>query len=80
MLSPHYYLHFEAAAVAQRATIDMLHNLRRDVNNDQKFGEYLGVFESRTSAERSAGSLMHSYNRNAMLQHHWNRIKAMIIT
>ena len=75
MLSPHYYLHFEAAAVAQRATIDMLHNLRRDVNNDQKFGEYLGVFESRTSAERRVDSLMHSHtDRNALLQRHWNRI------
>ena len=79
MISPHYYLHFEAATVAQQATIDMIRNLRRDVNNDQKFGEYLGVFESGTSAERSAGSLMRSHNRNAMLQRHWNRIKGIIL-
>ena len=77
MISPHYYLHFEAATVAQQATIDMLRNLRGDVKNDQKFGEYLGVFESGTSAERSAGSLMRSHNRNAMLQRHWNRIKGI---
>ena len=78
-ISPHYYLHFEAATVAQQATIDMIRNLRGDVKNDQKFGEYLGVFESGTSAERSAGSLMRSHNRNAMLQRHWNRIKGIYI-
>ena len=75
MVSPHHYLHFEAARVAQQATIDMLRNLRREVNDDQKFGEYLGVFESRTSAERRVDSLMHSHtDRNALLQRHWNRI------
>ena len=78
MISPHYYLHFEAATVAQQATIDMLRNLRSDVNNDQKFGEYLGVFESQTSAEKSAGSLMRLHNRNAILQRHWNRIKGIL--
>ena len=79
MISPHYYLHFEAATVAQQATIDMIRNLRGDVNNDQKFGEYLGVFERQASAERSAGSLMRSHNRNAMLQRHWNRIKGILM-
>ena len=79
MVSPHYYLHNQAAALAQQATIDMLRDLRRDVNNDQLFGEYLGVFESRASAERSqCGSCQVSWrnkNRNAMLQRHWNRIE-----
>ena len=73
--SPHYYLYDEAAALAIRATADMLRDMRRDVNNDQLFGEYLGVFESQASAERSSGSQMYSHNRNALLQRHWNRIK-----
>ena len=52
----------------------MLCDMRGEVNDDQRFGEYLGVFESRVSGERSAGCLMHSHYRNAMLQRHWNRI------
>ena len=74
--SPHYYFYDEAASLAIRATASMLHDMRGDVNNDQKFGEYLGVFESQASAERSAGSRpVYSRNRNAMLQRHLNRIK-----
>ena len=71
--SPHHYLHNEAAAVAQQATADVLRDMRHDVNNDQLFGEYLGVFESQASAERS-GNKVYSRNRNAILQRHWNRI------
>jgi hypothetical protein len=70
MVSPHHYLHFNAASVAQQATIDMLRDLRRNVDNDKKFGEYLGVFESQAFAEKR---LTYSRNRNAMLQH-WKRI------
>lgn len=33
----------EAASVAEQATIDMLQEIRSDVNNDQLFGEYLGL-------------------------------------
>ena len=77
VLSPHYKLHAKAAEVAQQATIDMLGNLRNEVGNDLQFGKYLGVYKSQISAERSAGSLMRSHNRNAMLQHHWNRIEGI---
>ena len=77
--SPHYYLYDEAAALAIQATADMLRNMRRDVNNDQLFGEYLGVFESRASAGRT-GSQVYSGNRNAMLQHHLNRIEGKALT
>jgi hypothetical protein len=74
-ISPHYYLYDEAASHAIRATASMLRDMRGDVNDDQKFGEYLGIFESRASAERTAGSrTMYSHNRNAMLQRHLNRI------
>ena len=41
--SPHHYLFDEAMAVAQQATIDILQAMREDVNDDQKFGEYLGI-------------------------------------
>jgi hypothetical protein len=66
-ISPHNYLHKEAAEVAEQATIDMLRDLRRDVSNDVLFGAYLGVFEN-PAAHRSR-------NRNAMLQRHWRRIE-----
>ena len=72
--SPHYHLYHEATALAIQATANMLRDMCRDVNNDQLFGEYLGVFENQASAERS-GSQVYSCNRNAMLQHHLNRIK-----
>ena len=78
VFSPHYTLHTKAATAAQQATIDMLGNLRNDVKDDIKFGRYLGVYKIKPSAERSAGSLMRSHiNRNAMLQHHWNRIEGI---
>ena len=72
--SPHHYLYNEAVDLAIRATANMLHDMRRDVDNDQQFGEYLGVFESQlASAERIGGSgPVYSRNRNAMLQHHLN--------
>ena len=50
-ISPHHYLHYEAAAVAQQATINMFHDIRRAVNNDQLFGVYLGVFMSQAAME-----------------------------
>ena len=74
--SPHYYYYDEAASLAIRATANMLRDMRGDVDNDQQFGEFLGVFESRASAETSIGSRpVYSRNRNAMLQRHLNRIK-----
>ena len=78
--SPHYYLHDEAIAVAQQATIDMLSNLRRDVNNDQRFGEYLGVFQSQATIENSINipidsqAYLRGKIRNILLQHHMGRI------
>ena len=79
MLSPHYYLHYKAVALALQATIDMLRDLRRDVNNDQLFGEYLGVFESQAFAANSGICQVscRKKNRNAMLQRHWNRIEGI---
>lgn len=41
--SPHYYLYREAAVVAQQASVDMLQELRQDVNDDQLFSAYLGL-------------------------------------
>ena len=52
--SPHYYLYYEAVAVAQQATIDMFRDVRGEVNNDQLFGTYLGVFLSRAAMESMA--------------------------
>ena len=53
-ISPHHYLHYEAAAVAQQATADMLRDVRRTINNDQLFGTYLGVFLSQAAMESMA--------------------------
>jgi hypothetical protein len=52
--SPHHYLHYEAVAVAQQATIDMFRDVRTAVNNDQLFGTYLGVFLSQAAVESMA--------------------------
>lgn len=41
--SPHYYLYDEAARVAQQATVDILQEIRNDVNDDRLFGMYLGL-------------------------------------
>ena len=82
VISPHYYLHSEAVAVAQQATTDMFRNMRRDVNNDQLFGTYLGVFQNQASVKKPGSrvySSRGSWNRNAMLQHHWNRIEGKAI-
>ena len=41
--SPHHYYYDEAASVARQATFDMLQEIRRDVDDDQLFGEFLGL-------------------------------------
>jgi hypothetical protein len=41
--SPHHHLYREAAEVAQEATINILQDIRRDVNNDELFSAYLGL-------------------------------------
>ena len=78
-VSPHYYLHKEAAEVAEQATIDMLRELRRDVDNDLLFGAYLGVFENPAEVSGIDDNWVHylhqKRNRNAMLQRHWSRIE-----
>lgn len=40
--SPHYYHHSMAAQMAVEATIDILQEMRKDVNNDTLFAELLG--------------------------------------
>ena len=81
--SPHHYLHDEAVAVAQQATVDMFRAIRRDVNNDQLFGAYLGVFQSQATIESSASAsapaigsqeYLRERIRNILLQHHMGRI------
>ena len=54
--SSHWYLYYEAVAVAQQATIDMFHDVRMAVNNDQLFGAYLGIFPSEVAMEGIMGS------------------------
>lgn len=41
--SPHYYYYDEAVLVAQQATVDILQEIRRDVDDDLLFGEFLGL-------------------------------------
>ena len=55
--SPHHYLYAEAVAVAQQATIDMFHDVRKAVNNDQLFGTYLGVFLSQAAMEGAVNGI-----------------------
>lgn len=42
-LSPHHYLHAQAAATALQHSFIMLSRIRNDVNNDNLFGEFLGL-------------------------------------
>lgn len=42
-LAPHYYLHAQAATVAQQHSYVMFSNIRADVNNNELFGEFLGL-------------------------------------
>lgn len=81
--SPHHYLYDEAVAVAQQASVDMFRAIRRDVNNDQLFGAYLGVFQSQATIESSASAsapaigsqeYLRGRIRNILLQHHMGRI------
>ena len=76
--SPHHYLYAEAVAVAQQATIDMFCDMRTDVNNDQKFGAYLGVFQSQATIQSSAPVGSQAYLRgrirNILLQNYMDRI------
>ena len=41
--SPHYYHHSRAAQMAEEATVDILQEMRKDVNNDTLFAEFLGI-------------------------------------
>ena len=65
--------------MAEQATIDMLRELRRDVDNDLLFGAYLGVFENPAEVSGIDDNWVHylhqKRNRNAMLQRHWSRIE-----
>ena len=42
------YLHYETASVVQQATVL---DKRRDVNNDQLFGAYLGLIQNQLAAD-----------------------------
>ena len=46
-LSPHYYLHTQAATTAQQHSYVMFSRVRNVVNNDDLFGEFLGLKVSR---------------------------------
>ena len=41
--SPHHYYHQEAAAIATQASIDMLLNIRLQVEDDTKFAAFLNL-------------------------------------
>ena len=42
-LASHYYLHTPAATTAQQHSHVMFSNIRADINNDELFGEFLGL-------------------------------------
>lgn len=42
--SPHYFLHSEAAHVAQQATLNIMNEIRDNIQNDELFGSFLGLF------------------------------------
>ena len=44
--SPHHTQHFDAARVAEQATVTMLNQIRSDVDNDELFAAFLGIFIS----------------------------------
>ena len=46
--SPHNYYHNMAADLALRASIYFLQSIREAVNNDQKFGRFLGIYQNRS--------------------------------
>jgi hypothetical protein len=45
--SPHSYLHIVAADLAFKASIHFLQRIREAVNDDQKFGRFLGIYQGR---------------------------------
>ena len=45
-LSPHHSQHFDAARVAEQATVTMLNQIRNDVDNDELFAAFLNIFIS----------------------------------
>ena len=44
--SPHHLLHFDAARVAEQATVTILSEIRSDVDGDELFAAFLGIFIS----------------------------------
>ena len=42
-MSPHHLQHFDAAQVAEQATVTMLNQIRSDVDNDELFAAFLGI-------------------------------------
>ena len=54
ILSPHYFLHEQAVRMAERASVDILQGIRREVNDDSKFGQFLGLPTNQDSAQVSS--------------------------
>ena len=48
--SPHHYHHSTAAEMAEEATVDILQEMRKDINNDSLFAEFLGISVNTVSA------------------------------
>ena len=48
--SPHHYHHTRAARMAEEATVDILQEMRKDVNDDTLFAEFLGISVNVVSA------------------------------
>lgn len=42
--SPHSSQHFQAATIAEQATVNILNDIRVEVNDERKFGAYLNLF------------------------------------
>jgi len=54
ILSPHFFLHDEAVRMAERASVDILQDIRREVSDDSKFGQFLGLSTSQDSTQVSS--------------------------
>ena len=54
ILSPHYFLYEQAVSMAERASVDILQSIRSEVNDDSKFGPFLGLSTNQDSAQVSS--------------------------
>ena len=77
--SPHYYLHYKAASVAQQATVDILQGIRREVSNDRLFGAYLGVMITPNQAAGLAHTAKSVNDELSAIQARLSRIKTRLL-